>query len=100
MGLLGAKRRKELKIKGLLFCHSGLMPTGHTVTISGKICKTFMVYGLRGLDSQTNHSGNRGGREACGGSGAVLASRIAFNEPISPRRGGERARNPLSHRQK
>ncbi len=50
MGLLGAKRRKELKIKGLLFCHSGLMPTGHTVTISGKICKTFMVYGLRGLN--------------------------------------------------
>lgn len=86
-------------IRDLLFWYLGLMPTGYTATIAGDVCKVFMVYGLRGLDFKMNYSGNRGGREACGGSGAVLASRIAFNEPISPRQGGGgRSRNPLSHK--
>jgi len=38
------------------------MPTEYTLTIAGDIYKAFMVYGLRGLDFKTNHSGNRGGR--------------------------------------
>lgn len=50
------------------------MPTRYTITIAGDICKAFMVYGLRGLDFKMNHSGNRGGREACGGFWGVLCS--------------------------
>ena len=55
------------------------MPTGYTATIAGDICKMFMVCGSRGLDSKTNHSENRGGREACGGSGAVFCRSEDFS---------------------